>query len=350
MTQRANVDLSPLTSFGVAATARELFTLTTLAELPELVRWLDGRSPLILGGGTNLLFTCNPHEPVIQVALRGRAREGTRVWAAAGEPWHPLVQWTLAQGLQGLENLALIPGTVGAAPIQNIGAYGVELVDVFERLRAYDLAGQRWVELDRAACGFGYRESIFKDPQHRSLLITDVHFNLQPIGSAICRTDYGGVRAEITRQRALTTGDSRPPEWASVSPQEVARAVIAIRQQRLPDPAQLGNAGSFFRNPIVALEVADALRERYPALPVYDGPALPDGRPGRKLAAAWLIEHAGWKGVRRGDAGVHAEHALVLVNHGKASGLSIAQLASEIQADIDRKFAVRLEIEPRIVS
>jgi len=352
MTLRRDVDLRSLNSFGVAARAFELLDLEREDQLPDARAWLDGRSAFILGGGSNLLLTRDLAEPVIHVALRGRRclsatnADQVLVEVAAGESWHELVDWTLAMGFQGLENLAWIPGTVGAAPIQNIGAYGVELVEVFEHARVYDLEHGRWRILDRTDCQFGYRDSLFKRSESKHLLICSVTLRLRKTRTGPCQIDYGDLRAEVQASRVAQglTAFAQDP-----SPQEVAQAVIAIRKRRLPDPARLGNAGSFFRNPIVGRQQALVLQERYPGLPAYPAPPRPDGSPQMKLAAAWLIERAGWKGVRHGDAGVHDAHALVLVNHGSASGADIRRLAQEIQDELRTLFDLTLEIETRVV-
>ncbi|MEN9773593.1 MAG: UDP-N-acetylmuramate dehydrogenase [Pseudomonadota bacterium] len=338
-----NASLRAFNSFGVEARAQRLIRLNDIGSLPEALEAFSSGlgERLVLGGGSNVLFACDVFDgTVLKVGLRGRRvlrpAEGVRaasdqeviVEAEAGEPWHPFVQWTLAQGLYGLENLSLIPGTVGAAPMQNIGAYGVELRDCFDSLEAIDLqSGQaRRFELDD--CRFAYRDSIFRQPQVR-WLIRSVRLRLSRVPRL--RINYPDLRARL--------------DPAVARPEDVAREVIAIRQQKLPDPAQLGNAGSFFRNPQLPHEIIQALTRHHPALPVY-----PADRPDRlKIAAAWLIEQCGWKGLRRGDAGVHAQHALVLVNHGSARGSDLLALARDIQQSVLGRFGISLEAEPRIV-
>lgn len=357
MKHRTDVDLSTLNTFGVAASASQLVDLEHEEQLPDIRRWLDGRTPFILGGGSNLLLTRDLTEPVIRVCLRGRSYQidrdpdVVRVVVGAGESWHGLVTWSLEMGFQGLENLALIPGTVGAAPIQNIGAYGAELSDLLETVRVYDLAGGTWLSLSREDCQFGYRESIFKQAHAAQWLICSVSLRLRRHQGALgkLKLDYGDLRSQIqARREAMGLGQS----IHTIGPQEVADAVIAIRTRRLPDPARLGNAGSFFSNPILSRDDALELQKRFPGLPAYPvAPADSAGHqgPALKLPAAWLIERAGWKGVRQGDAGVHADHALVLVNHGTATGQQIRQLAQQIQAEIHRLFGLTLTIEPRVV-
>jgi UDP-N-acetylmuramate dehydrogenase len=329
--------LKRFNTFGVAARARRLIHLKALADLPHALEALAGQDqePLILGGGSNLLLAGDLDATVLRIDLRGRQvieqpiMPGEAiVEAAAGEPWHEFVLWTLEQGLYGLENLALIPGTVGASPLQNIGAYGVEMRDHFESLDAVHLDSGEIRRFTAADCGFGYRDSVFRRAESRWLILW-VRFRL-------CRTprlhlDYPDLRDRIVADAA--------------TPHAVSEAVIAIRRSKLPDPAVLGNAGSFFRNPVLPAAEVEALKARHPGLPAH-----PADQPGRsKLAAGWLIEQCGWKGHRAGDAGVHERHALVLVNHGNASGAQILALAHAIQRSVHQRFGIRLEPEPKIV-
>lgn len=289
----------------------------------------------ILGGGSNLVLTTDLDALVLRMASRGvRVIEddGERVIieAEAGEPWHPFVLLSLELGLSGLENLSLIPGTVGAAPIQNVGAYGVEIKDVFVGLTALDRETGAQREFDLQACEFGYRDSVFKRQAGRYIILR-VRFALQRTANP--QLDYGPLRQWL-QQHAID----------SPTPADVSRAVCAIRSEKLPDPGVLGNAGSFFKNPLVPRSMADALRDRFPDLVSF-----PQAEGQVKLAAGWLIERAGWKGYRDGDAGVHKLQALVLVNYGQATGQQIIQLARRIQADIAERFAVHLEIEPNVI-
>ncbi len=325
-------------SFGIDARARAYLrveAVETLARLRQDVHW--SRQPrLVLGGGSNLLLTGDFDGLVLHMGLRGIAVVGedtdaTYVRAAAGENWHDFVQWTLRHGLPGLENLSLIPGSVGAAPIQNIGAYGVEQSSRFQQLRAFDFDSGELFTLDRAACAFGYRDSVFKHAWRARAAIVDVTFALpkrwQPV------LDY----AELARQ---LEADGR----AAPTAQEVSAAVVAIRRRKLPDPQQIGNAGSFFKNPLVPATQRDALLTRHPQLVSY-----PQDDGSAKLAAGWLIEQCGWKGKSLGAAGVYEKQALVLVNRGGASGAEVARLAEAIQADVLKRFGVRLEPEPVFV-
>ncbi len=289
----------------------------------------------VLGGGSNLVLIRNVDALVLRMATRGVQivkDDGDQVVieAQAGEPWHPFVLHCLGLGLSGLENLSLIPGTVGAAPIQNVGAYGVEIKDVFAGLTALDRVTGNMVDFDLQACEFGYRDSLFKRQAGRYIILR-VRFLLRR--SVNLRLDYGPVRQWLQQH-----------DIQSPSPMDVSRAVSAIRSEKLPDPRVLGNAGSFFKNPIVPQSVAATLCERYPDLVAYP---QTDGK--FKLAAGWLIEQAGWKGYRKGDAGVHKLQALVLVNYGNATGKQILELAQEIQEDIAERFGVQLEVEPNII-
>ncbi len=331
-----NAPLASLNSFGVMASAARLVTLDDSADVLEAIDASAAHGPrLILGGGTNLLFTADFEGTILRIQTTGRRilderADGVLVEAEAGEPWDPFVQWTLAQGLCGLENLSLIPGSAGASPIQNIGAYGVEMRESFAGLTAIDLSSGAAREFAPEDCGLDYRDSLFRHPDGLRWLIVRVRFRLSR--EPRLRLDYGDLRAELER-----AGCDMP------TPTDVASAVSAIRRRRLPDPAVLGNAGSFFKNPVVAKAQAQALCARYPGLacwPVQDGV---------KLSAAWMIERCGWKGAREGDAGVHAEHALVLVNHGHASGAQLLALAMRIRASVMDLFGVLLEPEPRII-
>ena len=331
-----NASLKRFNTFGVEASARRLVELHDNAAIDAALDACGPAGPaLLLGGGSNLLLTRDIDGAVLRIASRGRRLQrdaGTTVQisAAAGEHWDGFVQWTLAQGWFGLENLSLIPGNAGAAPIQNIGAYGVELRERFHSLDAIHLTSRERRQFDATACAFEYRDSFFKSAQGRAWLVLDVQFRLtrQPD----LKLDYGELRGELS-----TAGATHP------TPLDVARAVSAIRRRKLPDPARLGNAGSFFKNPIVTPALAADLKARFPDLPVY--PA----QPGIKLAAGWLIDQCGWKGFRDGDAGVHHAHALVLVNHGQASGVELAALARRIQDSVRDRFGVMLEPEPMII-
>lgn len=333
---RSQVSLKPFNTFGVDVRA----SLFAQAHCDDDVRQAlavaaEQQLPLlVIGGGSNLLLAGDVQRLVLRMASRGVRivqDDGARVVveAEAGEPWHPFVLRCLEMGLVGLENLSLIPGTVGAAPMQNIGAYGVEIKDVFHSLIALDRETGELCEFFIDDCAFGYRDSLFKQQAGRWIILR-VRFALGR--QASLHLEYGPVRQRLSEQ-----GIEHPTAL------DVSRAICSIRSEKLPDPAELANAGSFFKNPVIAAEQADALKQRYPQLVAYP---QADGRV--KLAAGWLIEQAGWKGFREGDAGVHRLQALVLVNYGQASGLQLLNLAQRIQADVLERFGVELEMEPNL--
>ncbi len=332
------VNLKPYNTFGLPAVARTLVRVTGDADVRRIVDDPKlGRVPkFILGGGSNIILTRDMPRLVVKVEVRGMrvVEEHPDAWiveAGAGESWHDFVAWTLAQGCPGLENLALIPGTVGAAPVQNIGAYGVELKDRFESLDAVDLVTGRSVVLGAAACTFGYRDSVFKHALAGRSLITRVRLRLprpwQPV--------LGYVELE---RKMAETGIHKPDA------QQVFDWVCAIRRAKLPDPAAIGNAGSFFKNPVVTPEQCRDIIGRDPEIVHY---RLPDGS--IKLAAAWMIDACGWKGKTVGQAGVYEKQALVLVNRGAAIGSEVLTLARAIQESVYGRFGIRLEPEPVVV-
>ena len=337
------VSLREHNSFGLPAVARTLVRIHQAADVRRLLEHPEfGTAPkLVLGGGSNLVLTRDPAAVVLKVEVMGRRLVAERddAWIVefgAGESWHEAVRWSLAQGWPGLENLALIPGTVGAAPVQNIGAYGLELADRFEGLDAVDLVTGRTVTLDAAACRFAYRDSVFKRPAidgglAGKSLITRVRLRLprpwQPV--------LGYLDIE---RRMQETGTDRPDA------QTLFDWVCAIRRAKLPDPAEIGNAGSFFKNPVVSAEQCRDIIGRDPHLVHYP---MPDGR--FKLAAGWLIDACGWKGKTIGRAGVYERQALVLVNRGGATGAEVVTLARAIQESVYGRFGIRLEPEPVVV-
>ncbi len=327
--------LASLNAFRIPAKARHYLRVNGAAELDAVRRdpHLTGLPRLVLGGGSNMLFTRDFDGLVLHMTGLGKevlGEEGGKILvrAKAGENWHAFVQWTLAQGLGGLENLSLIPGTVGAAPIQNVGAYGTETKDVFHSLTAYDMASGEVRVLDAAACRFAYRDSLFKHPEGRELVVLDVTFALPADWTPNLRY------AELARA-VEEVGLAAP------TPADIGRTVEAIRRRKLPDPAEIGNAGSFFKNPVVSADHCARLRAQYPELVHH---AQPDGS--EKLAAGWLIDQCGWKGRSLGAAGVYPKQALVLVNLGGAQGEDVVRLARAIQADVAAKYGVELEPEP----
>ncbi|WP_434027854.1 UDP-N-acetylmuramate dehydrogenase [[Pseudomonas] boreopolis] len=335
------VEHAPLRSFNtfhVAATAPRLLEVADPLALPEALALPDvaGAAPLVLGAGSNVLLADDPEGTVLTFTNRtieviAHHADHAILRAGAGMPWHELVMWSLQQGLSGLENLALIPGTAGAAPIQNIGAYGAQVGDFVHAVEAFDRTEGRFVRLDAQACAFGYRDSVFKREPDR-WLIGALELDLPFLHEL--KLDYAGIREELAAMQVAL------PEA-----RDVAQAVINIRRRKLPDPDRLGNAGSFFKNPQLPREQVDALLHEHPALPVF-----PADRPGAaKLSAAWLIEQCGWKGHRDGDAGVSPDHALVLVNHGDATGAELLALARRVAGSVRERFGVVLEPEPRLV-
>lgn len=332
-----NASLLHRNTLRVEAHARWLAEVTAAEAIPSLLEHaaLRDRPLLLLGEGSNVLFTGDFDGVVASMRTQGvEAREGddgaTHIRVAAGEHWDDFVRWTLAHGHAGLENLILIPGSVGAAPMQNIGAYGVEAGEFIEAVEAFDLRQRTTVAFDHHACAFGYRDSVFKRHPDR-WLITAVTFRLPR--THVPRIDYAGLADELKRMGVATP-----------APIHVAEAVVNLRTRKLPDPAVLGNAGSFFKNPLVPTAQAEALRREQPQLPSWPAP---DGT--SKLSAAWLIETCGFKGLREGDAGISNRHALVLVNHGHATGAQLWALAQRVRQGVHARFSVTLEPEPRVV-
>jgi UDP-N-acetylmuramate dehydrogenase len=330
-------ELTGLNTFGLKARAARLVRVRHADQVQALIGGAGWAvTPrLVLGGGSNLVLTADFAGTVLKVDIPGRRllRSAPEAWiveAGAGENWHDFVRWTLVQGWPGLENLSLIPGTVGAAPIQNIGAYGLEIVDRFDSLDAIDLDSGACRSFGAHDCAFGYRDSVFKRNPGK-WLVTAVRFRLprpwQPV------TRYADVARELE-----VRGIAAPTAL------DISDAVIAIRRRKLPDPAEIGNAGSFFKNPVVAADACARLRAVHPAMPHYP---QPDGR--EKLAAGWLIEQAGWKGRDLGPVGCYERQALVLVNRGGATGADVRRIADAIMADVEAAFGVRLEPEPVFV-
>lgn len=326
-------------TFRVPVRSRILARLHEAQALPDLLKRIDGASGgrlFVLGAGSNVLFTRDFDGTVLQLATRGirivsNGGAGARVRVAAGENWDAFVRWSLAAGFAGLENLILIPGTAGAAPIQNIGAYGVELSEFTAAVEVWDRHASRFTELAAAECAFGYRDSLFKHVPDRYLVIALV---LDLPRERALHLDYRGVRQELEAMGIDT------PDHA-----DVGRAVERLRLRRLPDPRRIGNAGSFFKNPLVPAAVAEDLRAHHAALPVYPG----ENEAQVKLSAAWLIEACGFKGMRDGDVGVSEQHALVLVNFGAAGGGQIWALAERIRHAVAERFGILLQPEPIIL-
>ncbi|MEC5142564.1 UDP-N-acetylmuramate dehydrogenase [Chitinophaga sp. 212800010-3] len=332
-----NVLLKSYNTFGIEAVARYFAPFSDADELLALTaeQQASGLPHMILGGGSNILFTKDFNGWVLKneikgISIIGEDNDYVYVKAGAGENWHGFVQYCIGQQLAGLENLSLIPGNVGASPMQNIGAYGVEIKDVFHELTALHLHDKQVVTFRNSDCHFGYRESVFKRAYRNQFAILSVTYRLsrQPHFN----TSYGAINEELQRMNVQ-----------ELSIQAISQAVINIRSSKLPDPAKIGNAGSFFKNPTIGKAQYEALRATFPQIVAY--PVADDHF---KLAAGWLIEQCGWKGFRRGDAGVHARQALVLVNYGHAHGNEIYALSQEILESVKEKFGVDLEREVNI--
>ena len=332
-----NISLLPYNTFGIAARAACFTEVFSVVELQSALQ--SGIQPvLILGGGSNMLLTKDVPGLVIKNAIGGITLVGTEantvlVKVGGGVVWHDFVCWAVEKGYGGVENLSLIPGTVGAAPVQNIGAYGVELKDVFVELEAVELSSGRIQVFDRDICRFGYRDSIFKKENKGKYGITSVTFALTRQEHYQLNISYGDI------QKTLEKHGIAHPSIADVS-----RAIIQIRSSKLPDPAKIGNCGSFFKNPETSRAILDKIRTSHPNVVSYD---LPDGRV--KIPAGWLIEQCGWKGKRVGNTGCYEKQALVLVNYGGATGVEVSNLAYAIIESVEKTFGIRLEPEVNIL-
>lgn len=333
---RENVPLAPYHTFGLQASARYFVEIAEEDDIAEVIK-LPFMPKLILGGGSNVLFTGDFSGLIIKNTILGIKRIGeddrqVTLEIGGGVIWHDLVLWAVGNNYGGLENLSLIPGTVGAAPIQNIGAYGVEFDSVFDRLDAINLSTGEKEVFDKEACKFGYRNSIFKHKLKGRFFITRVQVRLTRKGHRLS-LDYGDIRNTLEKK-----GITHPKI------KDVSEAVITIRSSKLPDPGLIGNAGSFFKNPVIGETAYEDLLQVYP-----DMPGFPAGAGKRKVPAAWLIEQAGWKGFRQGDAGVYPKHALVLVNYGQARGAEIQHLSEAIRASVREIFQIELEPEVNLI-
>lgn len=337
---KQNVSLKSFNSFGISATAKHF---GTFCSVEDLVICLDEnrninfeQSPLILGGGSNILLTKDVEYTVLKnnisgIKISSEDEHHVYVQAGAGESWHSFVQFCITHNLAGVENLSLIPGSVGASPMQNIGAYGVEIKDVFYSLEAYHLKDKKLVRFSNNECAFGYRESIFKNKYKNQFVIITVTFRLNKLPKL--NISYGAIASELERMGVQSPGIK-----------DVSMAVINIRRGKLPDPAVIGNAGSFFKNPEVDKQQFEQIKNKFPDLSAYP---LDSGK--FKLAAGWLIEQCGWKGYRDGDAGCYCKQALVLVNFGQATGQKILELSTVIISSVKEKFGVILQREVNII-
>lgn len=332
---RENYSLKALNTFGLAATARYFCTLHKLSGVRTLMAWQQQHPDLpllFLGGGSNVLFVKDYPGLVVQVCLEtlevlGQDADYHYVRAGGGNNWNAFVQWTIAQGFAGLENLSLIPGTVGAAPVQNIGAYGVELKDHVYEVQAVDWRTAEIRDFSADECRFAYRDSYFKSVEPDRWLIVAVVFRLPRHPQ--WKIDYAGVKEQLAGK--------------AVNARNISDAIISLRQRKLPNPAEIGNAGSFFKNPLITPSHWAALKTQFPEMP---GWVQSDHV---KVSAGWLIDQCGWKGKRAGDAGTYAHHALVLVNHGNATGAAVWDFAQAIMASVRDTFGITLEPELRVI-
>jgi UDP-N-acetylmuramate dehydrogenase len=336
---KQNIQLKPFNTFGIAATAAYYAVAESVEDVKDILSnpTIKGLPLLVMGGGSNMLLTQDFNGLVLHIKIKGftvveENDEHVIVRVGAGEGWHQFVLYAIEHGYGGVENLSLIPGSVGAAPMQNIGAYGVEIKETFEALEALHIEALQTRTFGKEECRFGYRESIFKRDVKGQYIITHVSFKLTK--KPVLNTSYGAIETELNAMGI---------DKADAGIKEVSDAVVHIRQSKLPDPAQIGNAGSFFKNPVVSAEKVAELKAQYPNMPAY-----PSGE-SHKLAAGWLIEQCGWKGYREGDTGVHKNQALVLVNYGNAKGNEVYALSEKVLQSVKEKFGVELEREVNII-
>ncbi len=334
-----HIDLIALNTLALPARARYYARAQTLADIHSAIAWAkqNNLSILPLGGGSNVVLRDEFPGLVLQIALQGkklsRHDDYVEVRAAAGENWHELVQWTLQQNAYGLENLTLIPGAAGAAPIQNIGAYGVELSQFLHAVCGIKIDEDREIELSAAQCELGYRDSIFKHALRNNFIITEIVLHLRT--QFVAAIEYPALREQL-------------PHDAALDALQIERAVRAIRQSKLPDPAQWPNAGSFFKNPVIPAEQFAALQKKYPDIPHFLLAGEKHIQAGVKIPAAWLIDRCGWKGRRIGNVGVHDQQALVLIHYGGGDAAELLKLAGQIQRDVAQRFGVDLDMEPGV--
>lgn len=332
-----DISLKTLNTFGIDAKAKYFVSVNSISELQEVLKLNEYSNKFILGGGSNMLLTKDIDNLVIHVNLKdieviSKSNNAVVVKANAGENWHEFVLWCLKHNFGGIENLSLIPGNVGSAPIQNIGAYGVELKDVFLSCEAINVKNQILKTFSKEDCKFDYRESVFKHNIKGEYIITSVTFQLSTNNHKL-NTDYGTISSQLLDMKI-----------ENPTIQDISKAVIAIRQSKLPDPNEIGNSGSFFKNPIISSQHLNKLKTIFPDIPSY---VVSENEV--KVPAGWLIEKAGFKGKTFGNYGVHKKQALVLVNYGGAKGIDILNLAKLIQKTINRIFDIQIETEVNII-
>ncbi len=332
-----NFSLKKYNTFGIEAKAKQFVAVHTVAELKTVLEQHQHDKKFILGGGSNMLLTQDIDALVIHVDLKGKRivkEDDDFVWVEsdAGEVWHEFVLWTIDQNFGGLENMSLIPGNVGTTPVQNIGAYGTEIKDTFVSCEAMHINTQTMKTFTKDACHFGYRESVFKQEAKDQYVITSVVFKLTKRNHKI-NTSYGDITAELAKNNIATP-----------NLKDVSNAVIAIRQSKLPDPKELGNSGSFFKNPVISKSQFEKVQKNFPDVKFFE--VSPSEV---KVPAGWLIEHAGLKGYRKNDAGVHKNQALVLVNYGNATGQEILDLSRYVQKTVFDKYGIAIEAEVNVI-
>ena len=336
MTVQENISLKAYNTFGIDVKARRFVSITSFYELQQLLK--TEKDFFLISGGSNMLLTKDIDKLVVLIDIKGTSidrEEENSVYLTvnAGENWHEFVLWCIAQNYGGLENLSLIPGNVGTCPIQNIGAYGVEVKDTITKVEALEIETNKLVSFSNEACNFGYRNSIFKNDVKEKYILTSVSFKLTTKKHQLT-TSYGDIENELALLNITAP-----------SLKNISDTVIAIRKSKLPDPKKIGNSGSFFKNPVISKTQFLALQKENPAIPNY-----PVSKTEIKIPAGWLVEQSGFKGRRFGDAGVHEKQALVLVNYGNATGKEIFQLAEKIQKKILKKFEISLEIEVNVIA
>ncbi|HEY1196032.1 UDP-N-acetylmuramate dehydrogenase [Flavobacterium sp.] len=334
---QSNFSLKKYNTFGIEASAKQFVAVHSIAELKTVLQENKNEKKFILGGGSNMLLTKDIDALVIHIDLKGKKitkEDNDFVWveSQAGEVWHDFVLWTIDNNFGGLENMSLIPGNVGTTPVQNIGAYGTEIKDTFVSCEAMNIETQEMKTFTNDQCNFGYRESIFKHEVKDQYIITSVVFKLTKRNHKI-NTSYGDILAELAKNNITEP-----------ALKDVSNAVIAIRQSKLPDPKELGNSGSFFKNPIISKSDFEKIHQKFPEMKFYE---VSDTEV--KVPAGWLIEQAGFKGKRFGDAGVHKNQALVLVNYGNATGQEILAVSKEVQKTVFEKFGIQIEAEVNVI-
>lgn len=334
---KKNISLKKYNTFGIDTIAEKFISVNSLLQLKEIIT--NNKDIFILSGGSNILLTQNIKRPVVHINFKGieffeieEASNAVFVKVQAGENWHEFVLWCLEKNFGGIENLSLIPGNVGTSPMQNIGAYGVEIKDVFHELEALEISSNSVKKFDKQNCNFGYRESIFKNIDKNKFIITTVTFKLTKKEHTL-NISYGAIQEELKKNKIK-----------SPTIKDISNAVIAIRKSKLPDPKEIGNSGSFFKNPVISTTQFNSLKQIYPEIPNY---VISDKLV--KIPAGWLIEQCGFKGQRFGNAGVHKNQALVLVNHGNASGIEIYELSQKILKAVLDKFDIQLDTEVNII-